>query len=66
MQRFEVRMQGSGMYLGKDIDGAIGLIVSGKANVAPLIFLVRPLDEAPATFAAAVAEDCVKVLVRMS
>lgn len=66
MQRFEVRMQGSGMYLGKDIDRAIDLIASGKANVAPLISMVRPLDEAPEAFVAAVAKDCVKVLVRMS
>ena len=66
MQRFEIRMQGSGLYLGKDIDRAIELIASGKANVTPLISMVRPLDEAREAYAAAQAPGSVKVLVRMS
>ena len=66
MQRFEIRMQGSGLYLGKDIDRAIELIASGKVNVTPLISMVRPLDEAREAYAAAQAPGSVKVLVRMS
>jgi 2-desacetyl-2-hydroxyethyl bacteriochlorophyllide A dehydrogenase len=66
MQRFEIRIQGSGLYLGKDIDRAIELIASGKANVTPLISMVRPLDEAREAYAAAQAPGSVKVLVQMS
>jgi 2-desacetyl-2-hydroxyethyl bacteriochlorophyllide A dehydrogenase len=66
MQRFEIRLQGSGMYLGKDIDRAIELIASGRIDVTPLISLVRPLDEAPEAYAAAQQPESVKVLVRMN
>ena len=66
MQRFEIRLQGSGMYLGKDIDLAIELIASGRIDVAPLISLVRPLDEAPEAYAVAQRPESVKVLVRMN
>jgi 2-desacetyl-2-hydroxyethyl bacteriochlorophyllide A dehydrogenase len=66
MQRFEIRMQGSGLYLGKDMDRAIELIASGKVDVAPLISMVRPLDEAPEAYAAAQTQDNVKVLVKMN
>jgi len=66
MQRFEIRMQGSGMYLPKDIDRAIQLIASGQVDVAPLISLVRPLEEAPEAYVAAQSAESVKVLVRMN
>jgi len=66
MQRYEIRMQGSGLYTGKDIDHAIELIASGKTDVAPLISMVRPLDEAPEAYTAAQTPESVKVLVRMN
>lgn len=66
MQRFEIRMQGSGLYLAKDIECAIELIASGKVDVTPLISAVRPLDEAPAAYAAATGPEIVKILMRMN
>jgi threonine dehydrogenase-like Zn-dependent dehydrogenase len=67
MQRFEIRIQGSGMYLDRDMKRAIALMASGVVDVAPLISMVRPLDEAPEAYAAAAqAGNMVKVLVRMN
>jgi 2-desacetyl-2-hydroxyethyl bacteriochlorophyllide A dehydrogenase len=66
MQRFEIRIQGSGMYLPKEIDHAIELIASGRVDVAPLISQVWSLDEAPEAFLAAQSPESVKVLVRMN
>lgn len=66
MQRFEIRIQGSGMYLPKDIDRAIKLIASGQVDVGPLISQVRSLEEAPEAYLAAQSPETVKVLVRMN
>lgn len=67
MQRFEMRIQGSGMYVGKDMEHAIELMASGKVDVGPLISMVRPLDEAPEAYAAALqTSSAVKILVRMN
>jgi 2-desacetyl-2-hydroxyethyl bacteriochlorophyllide A dehydrogenase len=67
MQRFEIRIQGSGLYLDKDMERAIALMASGKVDVGPLISMVRPLDEAPQAYAtAAQSPGMVKVLVQMN
>jgi 2-desacetyl-2-hydroxyethyl bacteriochlorophyllide A dehydrogenase len=66
MQRFEISLLGSGMYLPADIDAAVALIASGRIDVTPLISVVRPLDDAPAAYAEARRADSVKILIRMS
>ena len=66
MQRFEIRIQGSGMYLPTDIDRAIKLIASGQVDVGPLISQVRSLEKTPEAYLAAESPETVKVLVRMN
>lgn len=66
MQRFEIRIQGSGMYLPKDFDRAIELMASGQVDAEPLISQVRSLEEAPEAYLAAQSPETVKVLIRMN
>ena len=66
MQRFEIRLLGSGMYVGADIETAIELLAKGRLDAASLITSVRPLAEAVDAYAEAQAPDSVKVLVEMS
>jgi threonine dehydrogenase-like Zn-dependent dehydrogenase len=55
------------MYLDRDMERAIALMASGEIDAAPLISMVRPLDEAPEAYAAAAQTgNMVKVLVRMN
>lgn len=65
LQRFEIDLVGTGMYLPVDIDEAIAGLADGRIDAAPLISGVRPLAEAPAAFAEAVRPDNVKILIDM-
>ena len=65
MQRFEITLKGSGMYLGADIDEALRLIATGAVDPAVFVSAIRPLDEAPDAYAEAACADTVKMLIRM-
>ncbi|WP_158746922.1 zinc-binding dehydrogenase [Acidisphaera sp. L21] len=65
MQRFEIDVRGSGMYLGTDIDTAINLLATGEINADRLISATRCLDEVVEAYADAQLPDSVKVLIRM-
>ncbi|MCP2180666.1 2-desacetyl-2-hydroxyethyl bacteriochlorophyllide A dehydrogenase [Prauserella alba] len=65
MQRFEVDLVGSGMYLPTDIDRALSLIADGTIDPGPLISRRFPLADAPAAYPAAADPDTVKVLVQL-
>ncbi|MBB3664236.1 2-desacetyl-2-hydroxyethyl bacteriochlorophyllide A dehydrogenase [Prauserella sediminis] len=66
MQRFEVDLVGSGMYLPADIDSALSLIADGAIDPRPLISRCFPLADASSAYPAAADPDTVKVLVRLS
>lgn len=63
LQRFEIDLVGSGMYLPADIDQAIRALADGSIDAAPLISGVRPLDAAPAAYQEATQPDTVKILI---
>ena len=65
LQRFEIDLVGTGMYLPADIDEAIAALAQGRIDAAPLISGVRPLERAPAAFEEAVRPDSVKILIDM-
>lgn len=65
MQRFEIGVLGSGMYLGRDIEAALALLAAGAIDARALISGVLPLEEAPAAYARAERTDSVKILIRM-
>jgi len=66
MQRFEIALVGSGMYLPDDIDQAIALLVSGEIDVSPLISRVFSLDDVVDSYEVARQADSVKILVDFS
>lgn len=65
MQRYEIDLHGSGMYLPEDIDAAVAAIADGRVEVSRLISRVLPLIEAAQAYAHAGTRDSVKVLIRM-
>lgn len=65
MQRFEIDLFGSGMYVPADIDAALAALTTRMIDAAPLISAVRPLDGAQAAYAEAMRPDSVKVLIDM-
>ncbi len=66
MQRFEITLKGSGMYLGADIAEALRLLAAGAVDPTVFVTGIRPLDEAVAAYADAELPDNVKTLIRMS
>lgn len=65
LQRFEIDLVGTGMYVPIDIDQAIRALANGSIDAAPLISGVRPLAAAPAAFDEAMEPDNVKILIDM-
>lgn len=66
LQRFEIDVLGSGMYVPTDIDAAIAALAEGKVEAGALITAIRPLSQAPEAYAEAIRQDSVKVLIDMS
>jgi 2-desacetyl-2-hydroxyethyl bacteriochlorophyllide A dehydrogenase len=66
LQRFEIDLVGTGMYLPVDIDQAIQALADGSIDAAPLISAVRPFHAAPAAFAEAMHPENVKILIDMT
>lgn len=65
MQRYEIALLGSGLYVPADLDKAVDLIASKSVDVADLISGIYPLDRIGDAYARARAVDSVKVLVAM-
>lgn len=65
LQRFEIDLIGSGMYIPADIDAAIAALARGLIDAAALITAVRSIDAAPAAYEEAMEPDSVKVLITM-
>lgn len=65
LQRFEIDLVGTGMYVPADIDEAIAALAEGRIDAAPLISAVRALDDAEAAFTEAMRPDSVKILIDM-
>lgn len=65
MQRFEVDLVGSGMYLPDDIDAALALLDSRLAACRALVSARYELAQAAEAFAAASRSETVKVMVRL-
>lgn len=65
MQRFEVTLKGSGMYLGADIEAALHLLSAGWVDAAAFVTGTHTLNAAPSAYAAAEQPDSVKTLIRM-
>ena len=65
LQRFEITLKGSGMYLGADIAEALRLIATGAIDPKAFVSGIRPLEEAAAAYADAAMADNVKTLIRM-
>ncbi len=66
MQRFEITLKGSGMYLGVDIEAALRLLGEGVVDPAAFVTATHPLEAAVAAYADAERPDSIKVLLRMS
>ena len=66
MQRFEIALRGSGMYLGHDIEEALRLLAVDAVDADAFITGIRILDEAAAAYAEAERPDSVKTLIRMT
>lgn len=66
MQRFEIDLLGSGMYLPRDIDAAIELIAGEHVEAGPLISARYRLDDVPAAFRAAGQPETVKILIQLA
>lgn len=66
MQRFEIDLVGSGMYLPADIDHALSLIADGTIDPRPLVSRRFPLADAADAYPAAADPETVKVLVQLS
>ncbi len=66
LQRFEINLRGSGMYVGGDIDAMIAALADHSIDPAPLISAIRPLDAAPDAYREARQPDRVKVLIDMA
>ena len=65
MQRFEVTLKGSGMYLGRDIEEALRLLATGAVDAGAFITGCHGLDDAAGAYAAAAQPGSVKTLIRM-
>lgn len=65
MQRYEIALLGSGLYVPAELDTAVDLIASKSVDVADLISGIYPLDRIGDAYARARAVDSVKVLVAM-
>lgn len=65
LQRFEIDIHGSGMYLGSDLERAIELLDSGRIKAQALISSVVELKDAAEGYRLAAQPDSIKVLVRM-
>ncbi|WP_296258064.1 MULTISPECIES: zinc-dependent alcohol dehydrogenase [unclassified Pseudomonas] len=65
LQRFEIDIHGSGMYIGADMERAIELIHNGSLDVSALITSIVDLKDAAEGYRLAAQPDSVKVLVRM-
>ena len=66
MQRFEITLKGSGMYLGGDIEHALRLIAAGTVDAAALVTATHRLADAAEAYADAERPDSVKTLIRMN
>jgi 2-desacetyl-2-hydroxyethyl bacteriochlorophyllide A dehydrogenase len=66
LQRFEIDLIGSGMYVPADIDAAIAALAHGLIDAAALITAVRSIDVAPAAYEEAMEPDSIKVLITMN
>ncbi len=65
MQRFEVDLRGSGLYLPTDIDDVLALLGNERIDPTPLVSAVHPLTDAPAAYEAAAQLNSIKVLVHI-
>lgn len=65
IQDRELRLQGTAMYTRKDVERAIGLIVSGDVPVARLVTAEFPLERAAEAFQAAAGGAEIKVHLRL-
>ena len=65
LQRFEIDVLGSGMYVPADIDAAIAALAAGEIEAGALISAIRPLAEAKDAYEQAGQRDSVKVLIDM-
>lgn len=65
LQRFEIDIHGSGMYVGADLERAIELVDSGRIDASALISNIVELKDAAEGYRLAAQPDSIKVLVRM-
>jgi threonine dehydrogenase-like Zn-dependent dehydrogenase len=66
MQRYEIDLVGSGMYVPADLDAALAYLASDEADVASLLSAVYPLAAASQAYAATGTSENVKVLIKIS
>jgi threonine dehydrogenase-like Zn-dependent dehydrogenase len=66
MQRYEVDLVGSGMYLPADVDAALAHVARRPDDVRALLSRTYPLEQAARAYAAAGTAESVKLLIRMT
>ncbi|MQA04793.1 MAG: zinc-binding dehydrogenase [Streptosporangiales bacterium] len=63
LQRWEIDVRGTGLYVGADIDAVLQLLATTDSGIAALVTAEYPVTEAAAAFAATADPDQVKVTV---
>jgi threonine dehydrogenase-like Zn-dependent dehydrogenase len=63
LQRWEIDVRGTGLYLGADIDAVLAHLATGRPDVTRLITGEYPVSRAAEAFAAAEDPDQIKVLI---
>jgi threonine dehydrogenase-like Zn-dependent dehydrogenase len=66
LQRFEIALLGTAMYLAADIDRALGMLANGTFHAPDYVTSLGRLANAPAAYAQAMRPDSIKALIAMT